>query len=244
MTDLLRQTTYFTYDIMDKPSGVTDPLTNTWAYTYDEAGRVTSLHSDAAPAFTYAYDPWGQLLSATETVLNPYRYASYRYDTSTGLYYCWNRYYAPELARFLTRDIHPGELADPVTMNPYLYCGADPVNAVDPSGKAAILVPIAAGLVVLAAIAGLLYSTVPAMEDKNRRLDQQRVLTESVAEGAVPESVLVDTEIANCAVYTDYAGQTSKGPAQAAGAVAGASTPEGFLHGEWARFLWWLEEER
>ena len=29
---------------------------------------------------------------------------------------------------------NPGELADPVTMNPYLYCAGDPVNAVDPSG--------------------------------------------------------------------------------------------------------------
>jgi RHS repeat-associated protein len=92
--------------------------------------------SSGAVVNTYAYDPWGTLLVASETVANPYRYASYRYDTSTGLSYCWNRYYAPELARFLTRDIYPGELSDPVTMNPYLYCGGDPVNAVDPSGMA------------------------------------------------------------------------------------------------------------
>jgi len=124
-------------------------------YAYDSSGTLFSMTRDGATYYyhlnargdvvamtdatgavvnTYAYDPWGQLLSATETVLNPYRYASYRYDTSTGLYYCWNRYYAPELARFLTRDIYPGELSDPVTMNPYLYCGGDPVNYVDPSG--------------------------------------------------------------------------------------------------------------
>jgi len=125
------------------------------AYTYDSAGNLFSMtrggqtyyyhlnargdvvamsDSQGAVVNTYTYDPWGAPLTASETVENPYRYASYRYDTSTGLYYCWNRYYAPELARFLTRDIYPGELSDPVTMNPYLYCGGDPVNRVDPSG--------------------------------------------------------------------------------------------------------------
>ena len=129
------------------------------AYTYDSGGALFSMTRGGATYFyrtnargdvvamsdsqgdvvnTYTYDPWGAPLTASETVENPYRYASYRYDTSTGLYYCWNRYYAPELARFLTRDIYPGELSDPVTMNPYLYCGGDPVNAVDPSGMTTI----------------------------------------------------------------------------------------------------------
>ena len=149
--------TYYHYDgassrvIAEQTFGV--PTTT---YTYDDAGSLFSMTRDGATYYyhlnargdvvamsdssgavvnTYAYDPWGTLLSATEAVANPYRYASYRYDTSTGLYYCWNRYYAPELARFLTRDIYPGELSDPVTMNPYLYCGGDPVNYTDPSGR-------------------------------------------------------------------------------------------------------------
>jgi RHS repeat-associated protein len=89
---------------------------------------VSTLDSAAASTVAYTYDPWGTLLASSETVANPYRYASYHYDTATGLSYCWNRYYAPELARFLTRDIYPGELSDPVTMRPYLYCGGDPVR--------------------------------------------------------------------------------------------------------------------
>ncbi|MDI6843930.1 MAG: RHS repeat-associated core domain-containing protein [Anaerosomatales bacterium] len=107
----------------------------TYYYHLNARGDVVALtDSRGAVVNAYAYDPWGNPLTAEETVANPYRYASYRYDASTGLYYCWNRYYAPALARFLTRDIYPGELADPATMNPYLYCGGDPVNAVDPSG--------------------------------------------------------------------------------------------------------------
>jgi RHS repeat-associated protein len=107
----------------------------TYYYHTNARGDVVAMSdSSGAVVNTYAYDPWGTLLASSETVANPYRYASYRYDTATGLYYCWNRYYAPELARFLTRDIYPGELSDPVTMNPYLYCGGDPVNRVDPTG--------------------------------------------------------------------------------------------------------------
>jgi len=124
----------YTYD----PSGALFSMTRggaTYFYHLNARGDVVALtDSSGAVVNTYTYDPWGAPLTASETVENPYRYASYRYDTSTGLYYCWNRHYAPELARFLTRDIYPGELADPVTMNPYLYCGGDPVNAVDPSG--------------------------------------------------------------------------------------------------------------
>ena len=109
----------------------------TYFYHLNARGDVVAMSdSQGAVVNTYTYDPWGAPLTASETVANPYRYASYRYDTSTGLYYCWNRYYAPEIARFLTRDIYPGELSDPVTMNPYLYCGGDPVNRVDPSGLA------------------------------------------------------------------------------------------------------------
>jgi RHS repeat-associated protein len=110
----------------------------TYFYHLSARGDVVAMSdSQGAVVNTYTYDPWGAPLTASETVENPYRYASYRYDTSTGLYYCWNRYYAPEFARFLTRDIYPGELSDPVTMNPYLYCGGDPVNRVDPSGMSA-----------------------------------------------------------------------------------------------------------
>jgi len=109
----------------------------TYFYHLNARGDVVAMSdSQGAVVNTYTYDPWGTLISENETVSNPYRYASYRYDEATGLSYCWNRYYAPELARFLTRDIYPGELADPVTMNPYLYCGGDPANRVDPSGKA------------------------------------------------------------------------------------------------------------
>lgn len=85
---------------------------------------------------SYTYDPWGRVLTSSGTVVNPYRYAGYRYDAVSGLYSCWNRSYAPELGRFLQRDLVPARLAVPETLNRYTYCWGDPVNKVDPTGLA------------------------------------------------------------------------------------------------------------
>ncbi|MDI6713253.1 MAG: RHS repeat-associated core domain-containing protein [Anaerosomatales bacterium] len=110
------------------PSGRLFAMTRggqTYFYCLNARGDVVALTDSAgAVVNAYSYDPWGNPLSAHESVPNPYRYASYRYDEATGLYWCWNRYYAPGLARFLARDIHPGELSDPVSMNPYLVIRA------------------------------------------------------------------------------------------------------------------------
>ena len=65
----------------------------------------------------------------------PFRYRGYYYDTSIGLYYLNSRYYDPETGRFLNEDLV--SYLDPATIggiNPYAYCGNDPVNYVDPSG--------------------------------------------------------------------------------------------------------------
>ncbi|MCL4079272.1 DUF6531 domain-containing protein [Coriobacteriia bacterium Es71-Z0120] len=136
---------------------------DTYFYRLNARGDVVALtDSSGAIVNTYSYDPWGNPLPAHESVPNPYRYASYRYDAATGLYWCWNRYYAPELARFLTRDIYPGELPDPVTLNPYLYCGADPVNNVDPSGMnpaVAVLGIVAVGAACIPVVLLIAYVT-------------------------------------------------------------------------------------
>ena len=153
-------TVYFHYDgasanVIAETDGAGATIAS---YAYDAQGRIHSMsragatyyyhtngHGDVVAvtnaagevANTYRYDPWGRVLEANETAPNPYRYASYRYDEATGLYYLWNRYYSPGECRFLTRDLHPGRLESPSTLNPYLYCYANPVSAVDPTGLAA-----------------------------------------------------------------------------------------------------------
>jgi RHS repeat-associated protein len=46
------------------------------------------------------------------------------------------RYYNSLTGRFLSRDPEAGKPADPKTLHKYLYAGGDPVNRIDPSGRA------------------------------------------------------------------------------------------------------------
>jgi len=58
---------------------------------------------------------------------NPFRYAGYRFDPETGLYYLKARYYSPGLGRFLTQDRL-------IYINRYVYADNNPINFVDPTG--------------------------------------------------------------------------------------------------------------
>ncbi|MDQ6418733.1 RHS repeat-associated core domain-containing protein [Paenibacillus sp. LHD-117] len=56
------------------------------------------------------------------------------YDNETGLYYLMARYYDSGIGRFITRDIFPGFIEDPLSLNKYVYTENNPVMNVDPSG--------------------------------------------------------------------------------------------------------------
>lgn|GEM_PF-3355954 len=64
------------------------------------------------------------------------------YDKETGLHYNHHRYYDPQTGRYITPD--PIGLAG--GLNPYVYVGGNPVNAVDPFGLTRIDVEIATWL--------------------------------------------------------------------------------------------------
>jgi RHS repeat-associated protein len=59
-----------------------------------------------------------------------------QYDSDLGLYYLRARYYNPATGRFLSRDPEEGKAYDPQSLHKYLYAGGDPVNRVDPRGRA------------------------------------------------------------------------------------------------------------
>ncbi len=62
-----------------------------------------------------------------------YRYAGYRYDEETGIYYLNARYYDPKIARFLTEDTYRGNPNDPLSLNLYTYCANEPMMYWDPT---------------------------------------------------------------------------------------------------------------
>ncbi len=60
----------------------------------------------------YSYPPFGKIIGSQpslrlpsgQAAINPYLFAGRRYDEESGLYYFRNRYYSPELGRFITSD--------------------------------------------------------------------------------------------------------------------------------------------
>ena len=80
------------------------------------------------------YDAFGNILEGGDTVDNPYRYAGYRYDEETKLYYLTARFYNAKIARFMQEDSYLGDISDPLSLNLYTYCFNNPIIYYDPTG--------------------------------------------------------------------------------------------------------------
>ncbi|MDA7025189.1 DNRLRE domain-containing protein [Bacillus sp. CLL-7-23] len=107
-------------------------------YHYNAHGDVIALTDNAGKIVAkYEYDTWGtptKTEESSEVKGNPYRYAGYRYDEETGLYYLIARYYEPENGVFLSLDPDPGSDGDALDQNGYTYANNNPVMKVDPDG--------------------------------------------------------------------------------------------------------------
>ena len=187
-------TTYFHYDgASPNVIAETDGAGGTIAtYARDASGRLVAMTRGGATYYyhvnghgdvvaltdvsgtvvdSYRYDPWGRVLSASETVANPYRYAGYRYDSASGLYYLWNRYYSSASCRFLTKDLISGTVAAPVTMNSYVYCKDLPTGLTDPAGlifgidDAVVITVVIAAMAISEYVVPMLEDAAPAVED-------------------------------------------------------------------------------
>ncbi|MFO7957274.1 MAG: RHS repeat-associated core domain-containing protein [Candidatus Brocadiia bacterium] len=107
-------TLYSVYALTDASENVVE------RYRYDAYGACTVLDPDFSADADNASD-----------VDNPYLFTGRRLDAESGLMQYRHRYYAPELGRFISRDPH--EYADGQSLYP--YCGAGPMNAIDPLGR-------------------------------------------------------------------------------------------------------------
>jgi RHS repeat-associated protein len=118
-------------------------VNNVWTpsfYGYDGGGSVRQL-TNSAGAITdkYDYDAFGNLVNSTGTTPNDYRYRGEQYDPDLGLYYLRARYYNPATGRFLSRDPREScncSIKHPGSLHKYLYASGDPINRLDPSGRA------------------------------------------------------------------------------------------------------------
>jgi RHS repeat-associated protein len=107
-------------------------------YGYDGHGSTRCLMTSAgAITNTYVYDVYGALIASSGTTSNDYLYCGQQYDSNLGIYYNRARYLNQNTGRFWTMDTDDtseGDNEDPLSLHKYLYCQADPVNGIDPSG--------------------------------------------------------------------------------------------------------------
>jgi RHS repeat-associated protein len=83
----------------------------------------------------YDYDAYGNSTRNIGNVSNSYLFTGEQFDEAVDGYYLRARYYDPTTGRFISTDPFEGYNNQPVTLQDYLYVGANPVNAIDPSGK-------------------------------------------------------------------------------------------------------------
>jgi len=101
----------------------------TYYYLMDDLGSVLKVvDSSGNVKNSYYYDPYGNSLNKSETVSNPWQFASGYLDANTGLYKFGTRYYDPQLGRWTQKDPKP-------SANPYVYANNVPNMATDPSGR-------------------------------------------------------------------------------------------------------------
>ena len=96
---------------------------------------ATGAVIDSGTAQVFAYDAYGIPVGFTlANALTALLYSGELTDQLTGLQYLRARYYNPATGTFNRLDPFAGNLSDPQSLHKYLYCHADAVNGIDPSG--------------------------------------------------------------------------------------------------------------
>jgi RHS repeat-associated protein len=131
----------------------------TYYYLMDDLGSVLKVvDSSGTVKNSYSYDPYGISLNKSETVTNPWQYASGYYDATTGLYKFGTRYYDAQLGRWTQKDPVGGSVGKIGSGNPYVYADNVPNMQTDPSGRFTIQCVVAFAAttldVIYAAISG------------------------------------------------------------------------------------------
>jgi len=136
---------------------------------YDGHGSTRQLaeyDGSVTIADNYSYDGYGVLLQSGENFpptgtqvpgkVAPQQtsllYAGEHFDTDSQHYYLRARWYDSLNGRFSQTDPFAGSPQDPQSLHKYLYCHANPVNGIDPSGNEFSLLSITGTMANIASI--------------------------------------------------------------------------------------------
>jgi RHS repeat-associated protein len=114
-------------------------------YTRDHLGSIREmLDNNGNVVARYDYDPYGRRTKVSGTMDADFGYAGYYYHAMSGLYLTVYRGYDGDNGTFINRD----PMGEAGGLNLYDYVENDPVNAVDPDGHFAFLLPVLVGAVI------------------------------------------------------------------------------------------------
>ncbi len=111
------------------------------------------------------------------------RFPGQYYDAKSGLHYNLNRYYNPELGRYM----EPDPIGLKGGLNPYAYAGNDPVNQVDPTG---LIIPQLASLAMIGLELNSLSQGEPPGARGARNAEAQ--VLKNAADGARRETIVAE----------------------------------------------------
>jgi len=112
-------------------------VTQEYYFTFDGHGSTRVLADCIGAAVQlYSFDAYGNALGfVMANALTEFLYSGEQFDSKIGQQYLRARYYDPATGRFNRLDPFFGNLSNPQSLHNYLYCHADPVNGIDPTGE-------------------------------------------------------------------------------------------------------------
>jgi RHS repeat-associated protein len=116
----------------------------------------------------FSYDAWGQ--ECRRPTGDGLFYSGEQYDQTLKMYNLRARYYNPANGRFNQTDPYAGSSYDPLSLHTYLYCHADPVNGIDPSGEMSM-----GEVITVTTIIGFFNFLTPAL-NQNMKEKQEAIL--------------------------------------------------------------------
>ena len=120
---------------------------------YDGHGSTRQVVDSSGISDVHNYDAYGVSVGYdSATPKTDLRYAGEYFDENMSNYYLRARWYDTMNGRFNRVDPFSGNYSDPQSLHKYLYCHANPVNAIDPSGEG-----IVTGIIFIMLIFSLLF---------------------------------------------------------------------------------------
>jgi len=119
-----------------------DSSGNVYYYFVDAIGSTRAVtNATGTTCFNADYYPYGQENDYNTSCSPTYKFTGYEFDSETGNYYAYARYYSPRLGRFLSADLLGGVIENPQSLNRYAYVLNNPETFIDPLGLKCIYGP-------------------------------------------------------------------------------------------------------